>query len=278
MSYGSGGRRRMSGVARVFSIIFHLIVIVLVVAGIALLVHGARSAFGMAASTLKPQTGSSVSTGTGDVSVSAPAVSGSVAQSGEVLPPDEPDVPAVVEKKGVVVVDPGHGGGDPGCGPAGAYEEDIVLSISLILKEILENQNITVVMTRETDKGVSLTDRTVIANDAKADLFVSIHCNAFEGKASGLECYYHEDAIGKQMAADITAEAAAEGVKTREVRSNDYQVLRGTQMPAVLVEVGFLTDEAERTLLLTEEYQEKLANAMMRAVLKALETVKEPLA
>ena len=148
----------------------------------------------------------------------------------------------------------------------------------MILKEILENQNITVVLTRETDKGVSLADRTVIANDAKADLFVSIHCNAFEGKASGLECYYHEDEIGKQMAAYITAEAAAEGVKTREVRSNDYQVLRGTQMPAVLVEVGFLTDEAERTLLLTEEYQEKLASSMLEAVMKALETVKEPLA
>ena len=285
MSYGSsGGRRGRGGVAKVFSAIVHLATIGLAVAGVVLLVQGARTAFGMAASTLKPQTGSSVSTGASSVpnlaasgAVSG-AVSGSVSQSGELPPPDESDVPVVAEKKGVVVLDPGHGGGDPGCGPIGALEKDVVLSIAMILKDKLEEQDITVVMTRDTDKGVSLEDRTIIANDAQADLFVSIHCNAFEGKASGLECYYHEDEVGKQMAIDVTTAAASLGVRTREVRSQGFQVLRGTKMPAVLVEVGFLTDETERAQLLTEEHQTKLADAMLSAVLASLQTVKVPLA
>lgn len=279
MSYGSGNRRG-GGILRALSIILHVIVIALAIVGVVLLVRGARTAFGAAASTLKPQGSSSIDASASTGAVSSGAVSGTVSApaASSTVSTVPNDVPVVVEKKGIVVVDPGHGGGDPGCGPAGAYEKDIVLSISMILKDMLEEQNITVVMTRETDKGVSLADRTVIANDAKADLFVSIHCNAFEGKASGLECYYHEDDVGKQMAVDVTAAAAAHGIRTREVRTQDYQVLRGTQMPAVLVEVGFLTDETERAQLLTEEHQTKLADAMMQAVLNGLETVKEPLA
>ena len=285
MGFGSsGGRRGRGGAAKVFSAIVHLVTIGLAVAGVVLLVQGARTAFGMAASTLKPQTGSSASTGTNDVSnpvssgASSSVSSGDSSQSGQIAPPDESDIPVVAEKKGIVVLDPGHGGGDPGCGPTGALEKDVVLSIAMILKEKLEEKDVEVVMTRDTDKGVSLEDRTIIANDAQADLFISIHCNAFEGKASGLECYYHDDDVAKQMASDVTSAAASQGIRTREVRSQGYQVLRGTKMPAVLVEVGFLTDETERTQLLTQEHQTKLADAMLSAALASLETVKTPLA
>ena len=142
MSYrSSGGRRRKSGAALLVSRLLQIVVILLVLAAAVLLIQGARKAFGMATSTLQPQGGQS------DVSAVQPSSGSSTVPSASQSvvptlpePPEEPSVPAVVEPLGVVVVDPGHGGRDPGCGEVGSLEKDIVLPIAMKLKQLLESK------------------------------------------------------------------------------------------------------------------------------------------
>ncbi|MBE6973170.1 MAG: N-acetylmuramoyl-L-alanine amidase [Ruminococcaceae bacterium] len=188
----------------------------------------------------------------------------------EIHPPEEPSVFAGFSVSGVVTVDPGHGGSDPGCGEEGALEKDIVLPISLMLRDMLEEAGITVIMTRQQDEHISLDDRAEIANNAGSDLFVSIHCNSYEGEARGMDVYYHKSEPAKELAQAVLDQAAALGIRTREVQKNNYQVLWDTDMPAVLVETGFLTNPEECALLQQEEYQEKIAQAAALAVLNAL--------
>lgn len=190
--------------------------------------------------------------------------------AGEDPLPEEPSVFAGFSVSGVVTVDPGHGGVDPGCGEAVALEKDIVLPISLKLRDMLEEAGVTVVMTRQTDESVSLDQRAIIANNAGSDLFVSIHCNSYEGEARGMDVYYHKSEPAKALAQAILDQAADLGIKTREIQKNNYQVLWDTDMPAVLVETGFLTDPEEYALLRQEAYQEKVAQAVALAVLDAL--------
>lgn len=187
------------------------------------------------------------------------------------LPPEEPSVFAGLSVRGVVTIDPGHGGSDPGCGEEGALEKDIVLPISMEVKRLLEQAGVTVVMTRQEDESVSLDRRAILANEAGSDLFVSIHCNSFEGEARGMDCYYHRAEPAKQLALAILNEATALGITTREVQKNNYQVLWDTDMTAVLVETGFLTDPEECALLCQEEYQNKVAQAIAGAVLDTLQ-------
>ena len=185
----------------------------------------------------------------------------------------EPSVPAqsvVQPVYGVVTVDPGHGGSDPGCGEENKPEKDIALAISMEVKTLLEQAGVTVVMTRQTDEGVSLDQRAIIANEADSDLFVSIHCNSFEGDARGMDCYYHKSESAKQLAQAILDEAAGLGIVTREVQKNNYQVLWDTDMTAVLVETGFVTHPEEYALLRNTQYQKKLAQAIAGAVLDTL--------
>ena len=193
-------------------------------------------------------------------------------ESGEaqVQLPEEPSVFAGFSVSGVVTVDPGHGGGDPGCGEEMALEKDIVLPISMKLRDMLEEAGVTVVMTRQTDQSVSLDERAIIANNAGSDLFVSIHCNSYEGEARGMDVYYHKSEPAKELAQAVLDQAAALGIRTREVQKNNYQVLWDTDMPAILVETGFVTDPEEYALLRDKEYQEKIAQAVALAVLNAL--------
>lgn len=184
--------------------------------------------------------------------------------------PEEPSVFAGFSVHGVVTVDPGHGGSDPGCGEERALEKDIVMPISLKLRDMLEEAGVTVIMTRQEDEHISLHDRSEVANIAQSNLFVSIHCNSYEGAARGMDVYYHKSESAKELAQTVLDRAAELGIRTREVQKNNYQVLWDTDMPAVLVETGFVTDPEEYALLQQEEYQEKIAQAVALAVLDAL--------
>lgn len=185
---------------------------------------------------------------------------------------EEPSVFAGLSVRGIVTVDPGHGGADPGCGEEGALEKDIVLPIAMHVKELLEDAGVTVVMTRQSDADVSLDERAVIANNAGSDLFVSIHCNSYEGEARGMDCYYHRSEQAQELAQSVLDAAAALGITTRQVQKNNYQVLWDTDMTAVLVETGFLTDPKECALLCDTQYQKTVARAIAGAVLNALRT------
>ncbi len=179
-------------------------------------------------------------------------------------------LPVTLAAAGVVTVDPGHGGIDPGCGEEGSLEKDVVLPISMKLKELLEAAGVTVVMTRTTDETVSLDDRAIIANNAASDLFVSVHCNSYEGEARGMDCYYHKNDSAKLLAQAILDRAGELGIVTRQIQKNNYQVLWDTDMPAVLVETGFLTDPEDRAALLDPAHQDKVARAIADAVLAHL--------
>lgn len=173
-----------------------------------------------------------------------------------------------------IVLDAGHGGKDQGADNSKVLEKTINLEIAKKVRKILEQSEYRIGMVREDDTFVSLEDRADYANAREAKVFVSIHCNSSEsGEGNGIETYYSEQ---KTEADKALAEVLQEAVITqtnardRETKSADYVVLTTTKMPSALVEVGFLSDAEERTLLGQEEYQEKLAQGIAEAILDYL--------
>ena len=170
-----------------------------------------------------------------------------------------------------VVVDAGHGGSDGGTVSGKAVEKDINLSVAWKLKAILENDNIEVILTRSSDENMSLAERTSVANASNADFFISLHCNYYEKGAqiAGLECYYNNsNATESKGYAEsiINAVSLSEDIETRYAKTEGYYVLRNTQMPAVLVEMGFLSNYSESQKLLDDDYQESLAQRIAEGI------------
>lgn len=175
-----------------------------------------------------------------------------------------------------IMLDAGHGGADGGTEKQAAVEKDINLAIVLEMKELLENKNIRVALTRDRDVFMSLEDRVRAAEEADADLFLSVHCNYYEkdSSISGLECYYCKGASeGRDYAEKIITEIEERGnIVSRNAKPADYYVLKNTSIPAVLVEVGYLSNYNERTNLMTEEYQERIAIELVEGVVKGFES------
>ena len=177
-----------------------------------------------------------------------------------------------------IILDAGHGGNDGGTQADGnrsdVLEKDINLAVVLRMKTLLEELGAEVVLTREADETLSLDERVRIANSNEADLFVSIHCNYYEDDASisGLECYYYaESDIGKQCAEKILDTIADGGdVDTRNTKESDFYVLKRTKVPAVLVELGYLSNAKECQLLAKDEYRDTLEKELVEGVLDAL--------
>ena len=171
----------------------------------------------------------------------------------------------------LVVLDPGHGGEDPGAVVGESLEKDINLAVALLVREQLAGQEgVSVFMTREEDVFLSLSDRADFANREKADLYVSIHANSLEDDSyAGIFTFYHPDKRSSRAAAQAiqAAVTTASGGFDRGVRSEDYAVLRETDMPAVLVETGFMTCPEELALLLDPDYQELLAQGITQGIL-----------
>ncbi len=175
------------------------------------------------------------------------------------------------KEKIVVVIDPGHGGSDPGAiGINGVKEKDVILPISQEVADILERQGIQVIMTRNSDRFISLEDRARIANRAQADLFISIHANSMgmsRPDISGLETYYLQD--GLRLAESIHNTILRNvDIRNRGIRRARFYVLRHTQMPAVLVEVGFLTGKEDAAKLANSAYRQQMAEAIAAGILQ----------
>jgi N-acetylmuramoyl-L-alanine amidase len=212
-----------------------------------------------------------------------------------------------------VVLDAGHGGGDHGAaGPAGLLEKDLVLDVADRVAERLRASGLTVILTRSTDDFVALEERTRLANEAGADLFVSIHANAsrFRG-VRGIETFFassdatdeaarelantENQAFGTAAASlakddpllailgDLLANehlsdsqefartaqqrlAQAEASRSRGVKQAPFVVLMGVRMPAVLVELGFLTNSGEERALNSNRERDRLAQGLAEAV------------
>ncbi|MBQ6787792.1 MAG: N-acetylmuramoyl-L-alanine amidase [Lachnospiraceae bacterium] len=191
------------------------------------------------------------------------------------------------EKVTTVVIDAGHGGIDPGkVGVNDALEKDINLSIALKLKKYLEQQDIRVVMTRETDEGLyeesdsnkkvrDMKNRLDIMEKTAPALTISIHQNSYpEESVSGMQVFYYETSTEGKALAEIMQQTMIESLKPqkeRTAKANDtYYLLKKTTVPIVIVECGFLSNRAEAELLVSSDYQEKMAWAIHMGVLRYL--------
>ncbi len=185
--------------------------------------------------------------------------------------------PVVIQKinknlsKRTIVVDPGHGGSDPGAMRNDVQEKIITLQIAEKVVKMLEAQGATVYMTRSDDTFVSLSDRVTYSNVKKPDLFVSIHINASERpEIHGIETHYWKDdsieyakCVHKSLISKIEA-------KNRGLFKSKFYVIRHTTDPAILLELGFISNEEERNLMQTEERQTKMAEAITEGIINYL--------
>lgn len=191
------------------------------------------------------------------------------------------------EEQQRVVIDPGHGGSDPGkVGVTGALEKEINLAVSLKLKECLEKKGVQVILTRESDAGLASADarnqkqddmrrRCEIIDEAKADLTVSIHQNSYtEESVCGPQVFYYTHSPEGEILAGHLQEALNTGLapeRPREIKANDtYYILKKTKTPTVIAECGFLSNHQEEAKLQTEEYQQQVAEAICEGVLNCL--------
>lgn len=175
-----------------------------------------------------------------------------------------------------IILNPGHGPKntgvfDPGAvGPTGTREADINLAVAQLLKPLLEAAGAEVLVIRDGD----LADVVSQANASGGDYFISLHCNSFgEPSAQGTETYvYQADSPAKGLAEAIQAAAVKVlGTADRGIKTADYYVLRKTAMPALLVELAFLSNPAEEGLLADAGTQQRLALALADAIIENLE-------
>lgn len=184
-----------------------------------------------------------------------------------------------------VVLDAGHGGWDPGkTGTNGADEKLLNLAVVEKLADYLEQGGAEVILTRSSDdalgsgKKADMAERKKIANETGADILVSIHQNAFpSAKAKGAQVFYHRSSENGKILAECVQESLrgrVDGSNTRQAKENkDYYILRTTEIPAVIVECGFLSNQEEERLLNDSGYQEKLAWAIYCGILDYFEKI-----
>lgn len=190
------------------------------------------------------------------------------------------DIP---KKSYTIVLDSGHGGRDNGCsGKNGSVESDLNLDIAKKLKVYLETLGIRVVMTRSDGNGLyeakadnykqsDMERRIEIINEVSPDMVISIHQNSYNDSSQrGAQVFYQEgDDVSFRFASAVQSQLIAQLPNARsEANDGDYYILKECGLPAVLVECGYLTNEEEELLLLTEEYRSKVAYAIMCGVVK----------
>ncbi|SDF37279.1 N-acetylmuramoyl-L-alanine amidase family protein [Sporolituus thermophilus] len=201
-------------------------------------------------------------------------------------PPHERPAPSPAETESnrlagkTICIDPGHGGSDPGAiGPTGTMEKDNTLAIALLLCDKLEKNGATVIMTRETDRDVSTPDASVevelgarvdIANGADADIFISIHNDSFTNPTAAGTTTFHYGHPESIRLANCIQKSLVEGLGTRDrgVRFASFFVIRYTKMPAVLVEVAFITNPEEEVVLASIDGRCKAAESIFQGIVK----------
>lgn len=193
----------------------------------------------------------------------------------------------VAVKKNTVVIDAGHGGGDPGkVGVGDVLEKELNLEIAEKVKELLEKEKIKVIMTRQEDKmlageestGTKVADmkeRVKLINENAPQIAVSIHQNSYQDSSvHGAQVFYFEGSPEGEAAAKIMQNAllsADEDNKRQAKANNTYYLLRRTQVPTIIVECGFLSNPEEAEKLCLDEYQEKIAEAICAGILEFIQ-------
>lgn len=192
------------------------------------------------------------------------------------------------ETKTCIVIDAGHGGSDPGkVGINNALEKDINLSLALKLKKVLEQEDLEIVLTRDSDAGLysegstnkkaeDMQNRCQIITDANPLFTISLHQNSYPSpEVKGAQVFYYGQSAGGKELADILQSSLIANVapeNKRVAKANEsYYLLKKTPTPTVIVECGFLSNPEEADLLLSSDYQDKLVNAIYLGVMEYLE-------
>jgi len=180
-----------------------------------------------------------------------------------------------------VVIDAGHGGSDNGAYYGGIAEKDINLSIAKYVQELLSKYDVTVYMTRNADITTPLATRTNLANSVNADLFVSIHSNAIVGKPNikGTELLYKasnasKNGVTNKILANNLQENVTESAGTYNkglINRTNLYVLNRTNMPAALVEVGYMTNTSDLLKLKSDSFRKKVAEGIVDGILETLD-------
>ena len=188
-------------------------------------------------------------------------------------------LPSVKQNAFSVVLDPGHGGTDPGAiGIGGLRETDVVLEVSKIVEKLLSEKGVKVRLTRKNEVDLDLPLRVSYANSTDSDIFVSIHANASRGKRrdiNGLETFYFRGGRGRLLAKKIQKQIlrVSPGSPDRGVKHGRYYVIKNTKMPAVLVEIGFLTGKLDARRLEKAVHRKRIAYAIAKGILEYLSKV-----
>ena len=167
-----------------------------------------------------------------------------------------------------IIIDPGHGGNDSGTiGTNGTLEKDLTLNTALLLQRKLEGAGATVILTRDDDNYVSLSNRVKIAQRHKADAFISLHYDSAEQEAvEGITQYYFhpwQQGLAKSIEQNMVNEST---LKNRGVRYGNYQVLRTNSQPSVLLELGYLSNPTEEAKVTSIKYQHALASTIYNGI------------
>lgn len=186
----------------------------------------------------------------------------------------------------VIVLDAGHGGVDGGAERDGIQEKEITLLIAEKTKDYLQEQGAIVILTRDEDydlaevetKSISLRKvqdlkaRSEIINDSNADFFLSIHLNSFPSSSSkGAQTFYYQSLKENKRAAKLLQDELKQSLENTDRKAKKIQhvyLLRKAEIPGALVEVGFLSHNEERELLISDKYQDKVAEALYRGILR----------
>jgi N-acetylmuramoyl-L-alanine amidase len=208
-------------------------------------------------------------TGNAGIARSGNLASPLAATNGPILVPRAPT-------ETVVVLDAGHGGNDPGAVRGDVQEKEVTLQIIAKLKKVLESKGARIVLTRSDDTFVSLEDRVKITNTVSPNLFLSVHINSLESTSNiyGIETYFQTDQSRPLADRVHSSLVSGLGAPDRSVRKARFYVINHTPIPAILAEVGYITNKAERDRLISSDYQQKVASALARGVMLYLQDVK----
>lgn len=194
--------------------------------------------------------------------------------------PDVEELESARLQDKVICIDAGHGGNDPGAiGPTGTMEKDNTLAIAILLKEKLENNGASVIMTRSVEQDISysnlsrqevLNQRVVTANDSEADIFISIHNDSFStSTASGTTTFHYGNEKAIELA-NYVQKALTDELNTtnRGIKFASFYILRYTTMPAILVEPAFISNPEEELLLTSADGRNKIAESIYDGIVR----------
>lgn len=165
----------------------------------------------------------------------------------------------------IIVIDPSHGGQDAGASVGNLSEKQLSLSVGLLIKEIAAQKGMNVVLTRTEDQSISLEDRVRLSNEAKADLFVSIHIGLDDDKTkSGIDCFINTHADSKKIGSVLIGSLkSVDDLKTRGIHASQAFVLKKNEVPAVILELGYLSNASDAKFLSDEANLRKLAGRIV---------------